>query len=202
MKKIVYVVLVLIIVAGVFWIYNSNNQTSTPDNTLESNSNTNQPESGSTAGWYKHTNIKFGYSVEYLSNWYDAGTIENDQYFSNEQVGSPLEMTNEGVWLTIRKSNNLELYNTIIESDSKGSATLGLSLIKNSQKIDINGREAYKYTTECTANADTECGYTVDYSIKDGNDLYTLQFFTRTKATSDKNDELYDQVANTFTILE
>jgi hypothetical protein len=55
-------------------------------------------------GWKTYVSARWGYSIDYLGDWYDLanfGAPDTQKYFSNENVRAPLEMTARGVWETI-----------------------------------------------------------------------------------------------------
>lgn len=55
--------------------------------------------------WEHYRNSKWSYALNYPQRWYSLannGAPDTDTYFSNENVGAPLEMTKAGIWLTVR----------------------------------------------------------------------------------------------------
>src|SRR5690349_19757752 len=55
-------------------------------------------------GWKTYISARWGYSIDYPTSWYDLpnhGAPDTQKYFSNENVGAPLQMSASGVWETI-----------------------------------------------------------------------------------------------------
>ncbi len=57
-----------------------------------------------TANWQLYTSSRWGYSIKYPPGWYNLpnfGAPDSEKYFSNENVGAPLQMDKSGVFLAI-----------------------------------------------------------------------------------------------------
>ena len=54
-------------------------------------------------GWKTYISTRWGYSIDYPTGWYDlhSGAPDTQKYFSNENVGAPLQMSASGVYETI-----------------------------------------------------------------------------------------------------
>ncbi len=55
-------------------------------------------------GFVAYVSSKWLYSLQYPTNWYDLGNFgapDSQKYFSNENVGSPLQLDANGIWLTV-----------------------------------------------------------------------------------------------------
>jgi hypothetical protein len=60
-----------------------------------------------TANWHSYTSPLWGYTVKYPAEWLSLdnfGAPNSDKYFSNENVGAPIELSQAGIWLTISVS--------------------------------------------------------------------------------------------------
>ncbi|HVS47276.1 MAG TPA: hypothetical protein VHJ99_00050 [Candidatus Dormibacteraeota bacterium] len=62
------------------------------------------PTSDPTAAWTTYTSAKWGYSFQHPQAWMDLGSLgagDTEEYLSNEQVGSPISLDANGIFVAI-----------------------------------------------------------------------------------------------------
>jgi hypothetical protein len=65
------------------------------------------PSALQSPGWQAYSSPKWGYSIQYPQSWRSLpnfGAPDTEKYFSNENVGSPMSLDLDGIWLTITVS--------------------------------------------------------------------------------------------------
>lgn len=198
MKK-QYILILVICLAVVALLLYKNQTNNTPTSSSE------EPAKAEN-GWYKYNNTSLGFSINYPSNWFKVSDDNQESpavYFSNQNVGAPLEMTPGGVYVEVSKNpDTYKSFDIILESYRTGKAVSGLTEYTNTTEITLSDQEAYKYIAKTKTDADTEQIYTVNYSLKQGDHVYTLMFMTLDKATADQNITLYDEFAASFKLMQ
>lgn len=196
-KQYIFALIICLAVAALLFYNDQANKTPTRSSTEPAKTEN---------GWYKYTNSNLGFSLNYPSNWLKTGDDNSESpavYFSNQNVGAPLEMTPGGIFLGVsRDPDTYKTFEIILDSYRNGKAVSGLTEYTNTTKISLSGQEAYKYIAKTQTGADTENFYTVNYSLKQGSYIYTLMFVTLDKPTADQNMALYDEFASSFKLTQ
>jgi len=162
--------------------------TTLPDTTSDSNN---------------YTNSKYGYSIKYPSGWFNLpnyGAPDTNKYFSNKNVGAPLEMGSDGIWITIRISDNndnLSLAEWALESPGSPQAK-----ISNVRNISINGVSAIQQIEDFTKAEGTEGGYSLATYLMKGNKVYSIKSLTLDSGTSDQYTDEYNLIVESFALAE
>lgn len=156
-----------------------------------------------TVDWNNYSNSKYGYSIKYPKTWFNLpnyGAPDTDKYFSNENVGSPLEMGSDGIWITIRISEN----NDNLGLSEWASKTPGnpQSKISNVKDITINGIPAVQQVEDFTKAEGTEGGYSLATYLMKGNTVYSIKSLTFNSTTSDKYKEEYNLMVESFILMD
>lgn len=180
-------------VANVNTVINTNSAT---------NVNTSLNINGS-SDWDNYSSTKYGYSIKYPSTWFNLpnyGAPDTDKYFSNKNIGAPLEMGLDGIWITIRVSENNEgLSLSEWASRSPGSPQ---SIISNVINITINDTPAIQQVEDYTKAEGTEGGYSLATYLMKGETVYSIKSLTFNSETSDTYKEIYNLMADSFTLTE
>ena len=213
-KIITYVlVLVIIFISGAFGIRVYQEKTAkepeakpslTPSpSVLPLISPTKIPASPIPVEWKNYQNEKYGYSINYPNIWFDLpnyGAPDNDKYFSNKNITSPMEGGLEDTWATVRVNKNSDYFGKIFLGEIGMVLKSGINTTKLAN-LTIGDYAAAKYSEETSSDLATEYGYSIVYAIKKDEEVYTLSFSTVSKAVAEKNSWLYDQMANSFKFL-
>lgn len=152
-----------------------------------------------TADWNKYSNSKYGYSIKYPKTWFNLpnyGAPDTDKYFSNKNVGAPLEMGSDGIWITITITEN----NDNLSLSEWASKTPGntQSKISNVKDIVINGIPAVQQVEDFTKAEGTEGGYSLaTYSVKEKT-VYSIKSLTFNSTISDRYKEEYNLMVESF----
>jgi hypothetical protein len=64
---------------------------------------TSVPTPSAPIGWKTYAAADYGYSLSYPPTWLDAGSFgpADEHYFSNEQIGSPMQMSSAGIFVGV-----------------------------------------------------------------------------------------------------
>ncbi len=195
MKKQYILILVICLAVATLLLY-KNQANNSPTNSSE------EPVKAEN-GWYKYTNTSLGFSLNYPSNWFKTGDDNQESpavYFSNQNVGAPLEMIPGGIFVEVSKNpDTYKSFDIILESYRNGKAISGLTEYTNTTKTTLSGQE---YIAKTKTDADTQQVYTVNYSLKKDEYVYTMMFLTLDKDTADQNMALYDEFATSFKLIQ
>jgi len=166
-----------------------------------------QLTSGSTAGWTHFTNAQHGYSFEFPSSWHHLtgnADVAWDEYFSTENVGSPLEMDVQSIWLTVSARDNSENF-TLAEWVEENPATSRYQ-ISQVRELSINGLAAIQRVEDFThpqANAgDGGSGYAVATYIHAGKKVYEFHTLTVNAEAFDRYRDDYTKIVQSFLLLK
>jgi hypothetical protein len=123
--------------------------------------------------------------------WYDLpnfGAPDTQKYFSNENVGAPLEMSSHGVWVTI----GIEANSTAPCPPSWFSG----NAIRQSPTT-VDGVGAIRYVINMTPTGG-ESAYSIAVWVLHGGSCYSIQFVSLTQSTRDANARIADQAIASF----
>ncbi|MDD3284321.1 MAG: hypothetical protein PHZ07_01880 [Patescibacteria group bacterium] len=152
-------------------------------------------------GWNTYYDAKNNYTIKYPNNWISMkDTSDWIVYFLNENVGAPLEMSSNGIFVVVSanvNSDNLTLSDWISrEKISKGTEIL------SSENININGIEAIQRIKDATQVEDTSGLYSIHtYFLKD-NTIYSIVGMSSDKEGLNKNIEEYKYMVNSFDFVK
>ena len=142
-------------------------------------------------GWLTYTSAKWGYSLDYPSNWCKLGNFgapEIEQYFSNEQVSNPKEMSMAtGIWLTVN------VVSGACPAPPPGERIDGRDVVK------VEGQDVTR--TYGFSQGYTEPSYWfIRAAIAHGPNCYSFLFITRTKEPRDGNLPIADKMISSFVL--
>jgi hypothetical protein len=143
------------------------------------------------SGWKSYVSVRWGYSVDYPGDWYDLpnfGAPDTQKYFSNENVGAPLEMTASGVWETIG-----------IEVNSTGPCPpswVSRNAVRQSPAT-VDGEAATRYVINMTPSGG-EAAYMIGVWVMHSGNCYSIQFQSSTPSTRDASADVADQTIASF----
>ena len=151
------------------------------------------PSPGHTAqpGWKTYVSARWGYSIDYPSDWYDLanfGAPDTQKYFSNENVGAPLEMSAHGVWETIE-----------VQSNSSGSCPPSYvsKYVLGQSPTTIDSLTTTRYVINMTPSG-AEAAYIIGVWVTHAGSCYSIQFLSSMPSTRDANAEVADQTMASF----
>jgi hypothetical protein len=143
---------------------------------------------GAAGTWRTYTSPKWGYSVDYPPDWCnlpDYGPPDIHKYFATESVGSPLEMSNSGIWLTLQVASGT------------CQATRGFKEIYDQSMLKVSGQNVTRTYGYYDPGA-TETAFMVHAAIASGSNCYTLAFVTQARLVADKNLATLDRIITSF----
>jgi len=144
----------------------------------------------SSPGWTRYESTKWGYRIDYPSGWYDLpnfGAPDAQKYFSNEPVRAPLEMDENGVWITITVSN-------LVGQDC-ANASLDSGVIESSSDLPIAGGAVARRVVRDTS---VEGGPKVVLNLESNGSCYTFYIITLSENTRREVLPLIDEVLESF----
>jgi hypothetical protein len=160
-------------------------------------------DAASVDGWKNYQNQKYGYSIEYPGEWFsleNSGAPDTEKYFSNKNVGAPLEMGEGGVWVTITSAKTSDSVEKLFTSNP-GKIPQQQNSGHNTTKVanlTINNQPAVKLINETKPGTGTEYAYIVTYDIKREDTVISISFLTSSKVVADENMEIYDNMARSL----
>ena len=118
-------------------------------------------DSGSPAvkGWKNYQNQKYGYSINYPESWFNLqnfGAPDTDKYFSTKDIGAPLEMGSDGIWVTIRVEQDTDYFEKIFTGKTGLISSGDKGITTKLSDLTIGGQKAVKYISETTPGAPTD----------------------------------------------
>jgi len=143
-----------------------------------------------TADWRTYTSPKWGYSIKYPPTWFDVpnrGAPDSDKYFANRDVGAPLQMDSDGVFLGIQVS---------LRSGTKCSAAPYIQgdAGAGQKELIIDGVTASRYTT---SQKGTGPVFTI-LDLERPPLCYELRFVSYSIATRDSNLPTEELILSSF----
>lgn len=165
--------------------------TSATPTTSASQSATPAPSHTPQPGWRTYISARWGYSVDCPGDWYDLpnfGAPDTQKYFSNENVGAPLEMTARGVWETIG-----------IEANSASPCPpswVSRNAIRQSPAT-VDGVAATLYVINMTPSGG-EAAYMIGVWVVHSRNCYSIQFQSSTPSTRAASAGVADQTIASF----
>ncbi len=176
--------------------------TSTNDNLISSET-LNEEESDLQNELTQFNNTKYNFSLKYPKNFFDLGLLElppsqrpviAEQYFSNKNISSPLEMGNSDIWISVRISENnysLEEWAQSTPTNPEGTN------ISQKREININGLPAI-WQVEIFGAEGTEGGYSEAVYLQNNDYSFLIKGITVNKDTFDLYRDNFTNIINTF----
>jgi hypothetical protein len=141
-------------------------------------------------GWKTYISARWGYSIDYPTGWYDlhSGAPDTQKYFSNENVGAPLQMSASGVYETI----------TIGPNQSEPCAASWVSSMSIRQSpITLDGVSTIRYVVNFTPTG-TEPSFLVGVWVGHDGSCYDITFQSKNPSARDANIDVDSQVLASF----
>ena len=142
-------------------------------------------------GWKTYISARWGYSIDYPASWHDlpnSGAPDIQKYFSNENVGAPLQMSASGVYETI----------TIGPNQSEPCAASWVSSMSIRQSpITLDGVSTIRYVVNFTPSG-TEASYMVGVWVGHSGSCYSITFLSLNPSARDANIDVADQAIASF----
>jgi hypothetical protein len=171
----------------------SSQATTSPSATASvSPSATPSPSHTAQPGWKTYVSARWGYSIAYPGDWYDLanfGAPDTQKYFSNENVGTPLQMTQRGVWETIEVQPN--------PTGSCPPSYVSRSVIGQSPTR-VGGVATTRYVINMTPSGGAEAAYINGVWVTHSGGCYAIQFVSLTPTTRDASTGVADQAIASF----
>jgi hypothetical protein len=150
------------------------------------------PSVGHTAqpGWKAYISARWGYSIDYPTGWYDlhSGAPDTQKYFSNENVGAPLQMSASGVYETIDVEPN--------QSEPCAPSWASGAAIRQSP-ITLDGVPTTRYVVNFTPSG-AEPFYAVGVWVGHGGRCYGITFLSQNPSARDANIDVDSQAIASF----
>jgi hypothetical protein len=142
-------------------------------------------------GWKTYVNARWGYSIDYPSDWFDLpnfGAPDTEKYFSNEKVGAPLEMFAQGVWETIE-----------VQSNATGSCppSYVLQNVVRQSSTSVDSVATTRYVINMTPSG-AEAAYTIGVWLMHGGSCFSIEFVSLTPSARDAIAGVADQTIASF----
>jgi hypothetical protein len=187
------VVASLLVAVGLMLMSCGGIQSTTSGSQTASVAATPPPSVGHTAqaGWAAYISARWGYSIEYPTRWYDVpnhGAPDTQKYFSNENVGAPLQMSASGVWETIDVEPN--------QSEPCAPPWASNMAVRQSP-ITLDGVPTTRYVVNFTPSG-TEASYMVGVWVGRGGRCYGITFQSQNPSARDANIDVDDQAIASF----
>ena len=141
-------------------------------------------------GWKTYISPTWGYSIDYPTSWYDvhSGAPETQKYFSNENVGAPLQMSASGVWETIDVEPN---------QSEPCTPPWASSAATRQSPITLDGVPTTRYVVNFTPSG-TEASYMVGVWVGHSGSCYRITFLSLNPSARDANIGVADQAIASF----
>ena len=128
--------------------------------------------------------------MDYPNAWHNLsnlGAPDTEQYFSNENAGSPLGLTNEGIFLSLSvRGTPCWPAPTYYRIDGEAVLTVaGQPVVRT-----------YGYL----APSGSESAWTIRAEIAQGSNCYAFDYITVTQSARDKNLSTTDQMITSFQV--
>jgi photosystem II stability/assembly factor-like uncharacterized protein len=139
-------------------------------------------------GWLTYSSTKWGYSMDYLANWCNLpnfGAPDTEKYFSNENAGSPLEMTSLGIYVRL----------SVAAGACPAAATRGFKEIYEQKVLKVAGQDVTRTYGFFSAG---EAMVMVHAAAARGENCYTFNLITQTRRVGDKNLVIADRMISSL----
>lgn len=146
-----------------------------------------------------------GYSLSVPENWYSSSlsniyeennNTSDQDYFSNEDIGTPLEMSENGTWITVSRTlkNNLTLQNFIASETENW-------IVKQPENLIINGYSAIRQLEEPKPEYESEAGYDVFVYIDSGDYFFKFSILSVMEEGFKANETAINSIVGSFKII-
>jgi hypothetical protein len=116
------------------------------------------------------------------------GAPDTGKYFSNENVGAPLEMSSHGVWETAEVQSN--------PTGSCPPSYVSRYVVRQSPTT-VDGVATTRYVINQTPSG-AEAAYLIGVWVTHGGSCYSIQFVSLTPSARDANADVADQAIASF----
>ncbi|MFH1457001.1 MAG: Ig-like domain-containing protein, partial [Patescibacteria group bacterium] len=152
-------------------------------------------------GWPVYKDSRYGYEVKYPASWFDLpnfGAPETDKYFSNENVTNVSEMSESGIFLTIRGKGHGDLSATewsVREPEQQGFS------VESRKYITVSGVAAVDQIENFNTSVGGEGGFRRIVYLVDSvsGKLLTLSFYVLQDKNLLNSDEI-EKIIKSFTL--
>ncbi len=155
--------------------------------------------------WQLYSNPQQNFQIKVPKGWLLSPTVMTDPnfqiFFSNEDVGAPLELSTSGIWITITKHRDPLKFADLFKAP-KGVVPNDEFTITKLNDLKINDLDAIKFTTQPGKNFGGDAGLILEYLVKSSNNVYEISFFSPLDSSVKTNEVLYSQIANSFDIVK
>jgi len=144
---------------------------------------------------------RYGYQIKYLSSWFDLpnfGAPDTDKYFSNESVTAVMEMSDAGIFLTVRSKESGGF--SADEWSVREPEQQGFS-VESKKYINVSGVAAVDQIENFNTGIGGEGGFRrIVYLVNsESGRLFTLDFYVlRDKNLLESNE--IDEIIKSFTL--
>jgi hypothetical protein len=140
-------------------------------------------------GWLTYTHPRWGYSLRYPDAWFDLdnfGVPDSQKYFSNERVGAPLQLDQNGIWLTIG----------VLDGNCPTSPSSG----RGERQLAV-GSETVTRTTGRLESPGGEGGWTIGADVPGASQCFSFRYIASTQQARDANLDTADEMISSFRVL-
>jgi hypothetical protein len=144
------------------------------------------PAATAPSGWKVYTHPRWGYSVAYPATWFNLGNFgvpDTDKYFSNENVGAPLQLDKQGIWLTIRVAD--------------GTCPAPPALGPGQKQLVVGGQSVVR-TSGHSVPAGAENTWTIAADVPGGGSCFSFIYVALSQSARDANLEVADRMITTL----
>jgi TolA-binding protein len=143
--------------------------------------------------------VQYDYSIKYPKNWYNFPNFsmsDSEKSFSNKNVGYPLEIGPDGIWIAISIRENTE-YLSLSEWASRHTHS-PQAVVANVKNININGLSAIQQVEDFTKTEGTDGGYSMVTYLAQDKKVYSIRSITYKGATFDEYKNEYNLIVESF----
>ncbi|MFA7421877.1 MAG: hypothetical protein WCZ90_19495 [Melioribacteraceae bacterium] len=154
-------------------------------------------------------NYQYNFSIKYPVNFFDLGLFElpsaqrpviAEQSFSNKNVSSPMEMSDNDIWVSIRISENKDNLTLKQWAESIPTNPQGTLVLKK-QEITINDLPAVRQIEDFLNVKGTESGFSEVVYLQDNNFVYSIKGLTSSEKVLNSFQNDFNNIVNSFKII-
>lgn len=199
---ILIIILVLVIGAGALWYAKSYIKAPVMNNNKV---NVNKINEIDTSDWQIYQNEEYGINFRYPKGFYSLSeqvTVDSFyKYFSNENVKAPLEMSNDGIFISIRITNNEDFLN-LEEIAFKCTGNPKETRITKVKNFHVDNIPALQQFENLFSVDGTEGGEILATYILINNLIYKISLYAYSDITLNKYRYLYDSMLQNFSLID
>jgi hypothetical protein len=153
--------------------------------------------------WNQYQNPTYGFTLQYPPGWFalpNLGAPDTDTYFSNESVGAPMEMSMEGIWLTVRKGQPSAFFTDIFAVSVGDTVQNGTTSAKKTGELTIDNQHAVSYLYYGDPLYSSENMYEPVYVVSNGETIYSFDFFVAGgQEAGEQYSSVFEKIVTSFT---